>query len=193
MNYSNQSHDAPTVKWYAHQVTLEETKSDTLILLDCCSAGGSGGDATRGVKEVIAACGFETWTPGVGQHSFTKSLIDELKYLSSGPSFSASGLHSRLLDRLKQWNPVYNAERLLVEDEAGRFQDKERRKTPVYISLNKSTKPKSIELVSLRHSRADEGSSAIGIDQGSGVDTLDSLDRFLQDRQYAHIEATISI
>ena len=129
-------------------MTLEETKSDVLILLDCCHAGGSSGDANKGTKEVIAACGFESWAPGVGDHSFTKSLIEEFEYLSTGPAFSASILHSRVLDRIKYWNPVYNAKEREVEGTDGRFRDKERRKCPVHISLNKDTMRKSIEIVS---------------------------------------------
>lgn len=61
---------------------LEEAECDVLILLDCCAAASSGGNHGRGVTEVIAACGFEVFAPGVGEHSFTRSLIDELKYLN---------------------------------------------------------------------------------------------------------------
>ena len=193
MRYSNQKPNAPSVKWYAHQVTLEEVKSDVLIILDCCSAGGSGGDTAKGTKEVIAACGFETWAPGVGQHSFTKSLIDELKYLSTGPSFSASSLHSRVLDRLKHWNPVYNAEGLSVQDSNGRYHDKERRKTPVYISLNKDSNCRSIEIGSLmRRSRSDERIPSRGqkaVNDGS----LDGMAKFLKDERFEHIEVTLSV
>ncbi|MCJ1391946.1 hypothetical protein MMC18_004813 [Xylographa bjoerkii] len=135
-----------TVKWYAHGAMLENLKSDVLILLDCCTAGGSGGDATNGVKEIIAACGFETWTPGVGSHSFTSALIEELKRLSTGPAFSIAALHSRILERLRHWSVVYNAEGYGYLDEQGRAQDRERNKTPVYIALNKDTIFRSIQL-----------------------------------------------
>ncbi|KAL8790508.1 MAG: hypothetical protein Q9195_006339 [Heterodermia aff. obscurata] len=187
---------APSVKWYAHQVTLEEVKSDVLILLDCCSAGGTGGDATKGTKEVIAACGFETWAPGVGDHSFTKSIIDELKYLSTGPSFSVSSLHSRVLDRLKHWNPVYNAERLLIEGPEGRYQDQERRKTPVYISLNKERSTKSIEIVprlgTRNEGRAERNASA-GTPTDDRDETLVTMTDFMKDDRYKHVEVTLSI
>ena len=144
--YSNKTLRSPTVKWYAHGAMLENLKSDVLLLLDCCTAGGTSGDATNGVKEIIAACGFETWTPGVGPHSFTGALIEELKRLSTGRPFSIASLHSRILERLRHWSVVYNAEDYCYVDEQGRAQDRERNKTPVYIALNKDTIFRSIQL-----------------------------------------------
>ena len=144
--YSRRKLPTPTVKWYAHGAMLENLKSDLLLLLDCCTAGGTSGDATNGVKEIIAACGFETWTPGVGAHSFTSALIEELKRLSTGRAFSTAGLHSRILERLRHWSVVYNAEDYCYVDDQGRAQDRERNKTPVYIALNKDTIFRSIQL-----------------------------------------------
>ena len=108
------------VKWFAHQVSLEELDCDVLILLDCCTAGGVTGDAPRGLKEIIAACGFETWAPGVGEHSFTKSLIDELRQQSERfeRPMTASYLHQRVLERLKSWSPLHHAQDLRMQDEA---------------------------------------------------------------------------
>ena len=59
---------------------LQEAHSDVLILLDCCAAASSVVEAGSGVTEPKAACGFETVAPGVGQHSFTRSLIEELDF-----------------------------------------------------------------------------------------------------------------
>ena len=67
------------MQWSGLQTMLEQAASDVLILLDCCAAASSAADAGKGVTELLAACGFETWAPGVGEHSFTRSLIDELK------------------------------------------------------------------------------------------------------------------
>ena len=78
---------------------LEQAKSDVLILLDCCAAASSTASSGSGITEVIAACGFESMAPGVGQHSFTRSLIDELKFLSRGVPFSAALLHNKILSR----------------------------------------------------------------------------------------------
>ena len=78
---------------------LEQAKSDILILLDCCAAASSTASSGSGITEVIATCGFEAWAPGVDQHSFTRSLIDELKYLGKGAPFSAALLHNKVLSR----------------------------------------------------------------------------------------------
>lgn len=108
---------------------LEETKSDTLILLDCCAAASSASNSGTGVTEVIAACGFEALAPGVGVHSFTRSLTDELRYLSSGASFTTTLLHNKVLSRIKYWKPENQGER---------------RRTPVYICLANEKMQRSI-------------------------------------------------
>lgn len=111
---------------------LEQTRSDVLILLDCCAAASSASSSTTGVTEVIAACGFEAWAPGVGEHSFTRSLIDELKYLSYGVPFTTTFLHNKVLSTIKYWRPRYE------------LNHGERRRTPVYIRLAKETEQRSI-------------------------------------------------
>ena len=115
---------------------LEQAKSDVLILLDCCAAASSATGGGTGITEIIAACGFEAWAPGVGQHSFTRSLIDELKYLRRTSPFSTSLLHNKVLSRVKYWKPRY--------DSSARHQ--EMRKTPIYIVISNETRPRSIEL-----------------------------------------------
>ena len=116
---------------------LEQAKSDVLILLDCCAAASSATGNGSGITEIIAACGFEAWAPGVGQHSFTRSLIDELKYLQHRNfPFSTSLLHNKVLARVKYWKPRY--------DELARH--REMRKTPIYIVISNETRPRSIEL-----------------------------------------------
>ena len=114
---------------------LEQAKSDVLILLDCCAAASSATGNGSGITEIIAACGFEAWAPGVGQHSFTRSLIDELRYLQRR-SFSTSFLHNKVLSRVKYWKPRY--------DSSARHQ--EMRRTPIYIVISNETRPRSIEL-----------------------------------------------
>lgn len=59
---------------------LEVADSDVLILQDCCAAARSA-DAhhSKGTTEIIAACGLEVFTPAVGEHSFTRALIEELR------------------------------------------------------------------------------------------------------------------
>ncbi|KAL8856804.1 MAG: hypothetical protein Q9178_006641 [Gyalolechia marmorata] len=133
----NQQPGAATLQWSSIQTMLEEAESDVLILLDCCAAASSGGSAGKGVTEVIAACGFEAPAPGVGHHSFTSNLTDELKYLGrSKTSFTTAFLHNKVLARLKQsWNPRY------INDE-----HRERRRTPIYIHLAEGARQRSIEL-----------------------------------------------
>ena len=115
---------------------LEQAKSDILILLDCCAAASSATDSGSGITEIIAACGFEAWAPGVGQHSFTRSLIEELRYLCGTHPFSTSLLHNKVLSRAKYWKPRY--------DPSARH--REMRKTPVYIVISNEIRPRSIEL-----------------------------------------------
>ena len=64
---STGARDSPEVQWYALQTMLEQAKSDVLILLDCCAAASSATGSGNGITEIVAACGFETWAPGVGR------------------------------------------------------------------------------------------------------------------------------
>ena len=114
---------------------LEQAKSDALLLLDCCTAASSATASGSGLTELIAACGFETWAPGVGEHSFTRSLIEELRYLNHGPPFSVALLHNKFLSRIKYWKPRLTSA----------FAP-ERRKTPIYIQLANEMNRRSIEL-----------------------------------------------
>lgn len=127
------------MQWSGLQTMLEQAASDVLILLDCCAAASSAADAGKGVTELLAACGFETWAPGVGEHSFTRSLIDELKDWIESPSLSIVKLHSEVLSRIKYWKPRYS-----------RTGNRERRKTPIYICLANEGKQRSIQLHPLK-------------------------------------------
>ena len=127
------------MQWSGLQTMLEQAASDVLILLDCCAAASSAADAGKGVTELLAACGFETWAPGVGEHSFTRSLIDELKDWIESPSLSIVKLHSEVLARIKYWKPRYS-----------RTGNRERRKTPIYICLANEGKQRSIQLHPLK-------------------------------------------
>ncbi|KAL8952055.1 MAG: hypothetical protein Q9222_002007 [Ikaeria aurantiellina] len=117
---------------------LEQAEADTLLLLDCCAAASSTAATGNGVTELIAACGFETWAPEVGEHSFTRSLIEELKYLKHGPPFSVALLHNKVLSRIKYWKPRFSFPYA-----------PERRKTPIYIQLANERNRRSIELCPL--------------------------------------------
>ena len=124
------------------QALLEHCESDVLILLDCCAAASSATASGNGVTEVIAACGFETWAPAVGEHSLSRTLIDELDYWScERPSLSAAMLHSKVLSRIKSRKPRYE-----MSGQRGKIEPPERRKTPIYIRLSDEGKKRSIEL-----------------------------------------------
>lgn len=113
---------------------LEQAESDVLILLDCCAAGSATVEPGGGITEVLGACGFEALAPGVGSHSFTRSLIDELKYMSSRDPFTVTMLHSNLIARIKDWNPRYNS-----------GDCRERRRTPIH-NFPKYSNQQSIEI-----------------------------------------------
>jgi hypothetical protein len=109
-----------------------------LFLLDCCAAAGAAPDSGQGVIETIAACGFETWAPGPGRHSFTNALLEGLDDWMDKPSFSAAMLHSEILSVIKHDRP-----------ERKRWTDAnkvESRKTPIYILTSNDPKSQSIEL-----------------------------------------------
>ena len=86
------------------------------------------------MKEIIAACGFETWTPAVGQYSFTRALIDELTRWSHHTNLTAATLHGKIVTRMKDW-PRF--------EPTTRF---ELRKTPVHITISDKGAGRSIGL-----------------------------------------------
>ncbi|KAL8984455.1 MAG: hypothetical protein Q9205_001594, partial [Flavoplaca limonia] len=131
--------------WLSIQTMLEEAECDVLVLLDCCAAASSGGNHGKGVTELIAACGFEAFAPGVGEHSFTRSLIEELKYLNKRcDAITTALLHNKVLARIKKsWNPRYST--------SG---SQERRRTPIHIHLSDHKQQRCIKLVPLRLSNA---------------------------------------
>ena len=137
---------------------FEHAEPDVLILLECCAAASSiSGDGSR-VTEIIAVCGFETWAPAVGEHSFTRSLIDELKYWSSSQILTAAMLHNKVLSRIKYWKPRFDAN--------GGY---ERRKTPIYVVLSNEGKQRSIELTPLQTTNTRKGLAELSADSVSST------------------------
>lgn len=118
---------------------FEQAVSDVVLLLDCCAAASSTGEAGGSLTELIAACGFENEAPGVGEHSFTRSLIEELRGWNHRSTMSVAKLHSEVLARIKDWKPRYASDK-----------NCERRNTPVYVLLANEGKPRSIELTPLK-------------------------------------------
>ncbi|KAI9650691.1 hypothetical protein NHQ30_000713 [Ciborinia camelliae] len=134
----NQDISHASVRWSAIQSVFEESKSDVLYLLDCCSAAGAAPSAGPGVIETIASSDFETWAPGPGRHSFTKALLHVLDEWMNRPSFSAAMLHSEILSVLKCERPQ--------KSHQGDQHNQENRKTPIYILASEDPKSLSIEI-----------------------------------------------
>jgi len=93
------------LKWAGIQNTLEEARSDVLIILDCCASGTANTDDGKGITELVAACGFNVSAFPVGVHSFTRALITELRLLSGTPCFTISMLYNNILSRIQKWMP----------------------------------------------------------------------------------------
>lgn len=153
------------------QSLLEEADADVLFLYDCChSAALPTSDFQSvnngGVKEVLAACGFESIAPGVDQHSFTKALIETLALASKHLTFSIPELHSQVLSRIMSWTPG------LMKDEDGKFVkntngpakgrlalEREPRTTPIYSMLASTNSRRSIILSPLLPANSQLGAS----------------------------------
>ena len=98
--------------WSSLQSGLECTISDVLLLLDSCDSGNSARSVVAadvnelregGRTELISACGFNAYAYS-GEHSFTATLVAELKHHSESENiFSVVGLHSQLLARMKDF------------------------------------------------------------------------------------------
>ena len=156
--------DSATLPWYGLQTSLEQADSDVLILLDCCAAASCTGASGNGVTEVIAACGFETWAPGVGEHSFTRSLISTLEdWEHRHPPLSGAVLHSEILSRIKYWNPKYHN-----VTQHQRREGAERRKTPIHITVSNQDNERSIMLspIKLLPKLSPESSSSLVSEHG---------------------------
>ena len=139
---SDKRPDAATAHWSSIQTILEVADSDVLILQDCCAAAASSADGhSKGTTEIIAACGFEVSAPAVGEHSFTRALIEELRWSAQqrpGP-VSIPLLHSKMLTRAKKsGNPRGAADG-----------GSERRRTPIYIRVADRSNQRCIELAPL--------------------------------------------
>jgi len=147
--YSKRDLSYSSFEWNGCQGLFEQSKSDVLLLLDCCCAAAAATcipSRTTSITETIGACGWETWAPEPGSHSFTNALIEVLEDWIDRKSFSAAMLHSEILSVLKQSRPRYN---------------REISKTPVYIVTTSNPKTCSIEIS--RRTQPDEGPTSSGL------------------------------
>ena len=88
-----------------------------MIILDCCYAANAARDTAVGTtKELLAACGRENPTTGVGVRSFTSALIEELKAFGTAP-FTIAMLHGRLVTM--RWRLAFTPIYALLSEHGG--------------------------------------------------------------------------
>ncbi len=119
------------------------------IILDCCCASAaaasfvSTGFRQGGRTEILAGCGFDGRTNGIGTYSTTGALTKELNTRARADStFSVVQLHQQLLAKMTHQHPANNPDSC-EEDLYIRFP------TPVYISLCSDYTQPSIPLKKL--------------------------------------------
>jgi len=119
----------------------------------CCNSVATTISSTfrghKGVTEVIAACGYETLAPEVGEHSFSNALTQDLVAASKGVPISVAELHARVLGRLKCWAPSFLKDKdgKFTEDEEGKLKHElQRRRTPIYGILCETKPRRSISV-----------------------------------------------
>ena len=115
--YSCRQPNSPFLNWSSLQPLLETAVPHVLIILDCCFAATAARDTTEGTtKEILAACGRESPTLGVGQRSFTSALIEEMQAFDGAP-FTATMLHSRLVTM--RWRLAFTPIYALLSERGG--------------------------------------------------------------------------
>lgn len=127
--------DSPWLQWSAIQTLLERSRSDVLILLDCCAGAASATFPTgNSITETISASSWDAIAPDPGRYSFTNALIEVMQEWRHR-AFSAAMLHAEVLARLKHPRPItINGKHF------------EARSTPVHFMMTSNHKAPSIEL-----------------------------------------------
>ncbi|KAK5739420.1 hypothetical protein LTR17_005325 [Elasticomyces elasticus] len=119
---------SPKVDWTCLQAPFltDDLKSDVLMCIDCCNAGGStlaptSHNASNNIVFVLAACGFDAKALLEGANTFTASLTKELvdeETLRLGRTVLY--IHSAILARQKQLEGVSCVSYVLREDQSTR-------------------------------------------------------------------------
>ncbi|CAM1502899.1 Fc.00g076750.m01.CDS01 [Cosmosporella sp. VM-42] len=127
--------ESPWLQWSAIQTLLERSKSDVLILLDCCAGAASATfPSGTSITETISASSWDAIAPDPGRYSFTNALIEVLQEWRLR-TFSAAMLHAEVLARLKHPRPItINGKHF------------EARSTPVHFMMTSNHKAPSIEM-----------------------------------------------
>lgn len=109
--------NSPTITWSSLQHLLENALPHVVIILDCCYAANAARDTAVGTtKELLAACGRENPTTGVGVRSFTSVLIEELQAFGTAP-FTIAMLHGRLVTM--RWRLAFTPIYALLSEHGG--------------------------------------------------------------------------
>ncbi|KAL8655282.1 MAG: hypothetical protein Q9210_000985 [Variospora velana] len=109
--------NSPTITWSSLQHLLENAVPHVVIILDCCYAANAARDTAVGTtKELLAACGRENPTTGVGVRSFTSALIEELQAFGTAP-FTIAMLHGRLVTM--RWRLAFTPIYALLSEHGG--------------------------------------------------------------------------
>ncbi|KAL8400730.1 hypothetical protein RB594_000945 [Gaeumannomyces avenae] len=91
----------PTIRWSGIQQILEETSSDTLIIMDAAYYPSSKLVRQQGVLEVVAASASEEHFGSMGNASFTRAVAEQLHTRISQRNhmapLTAAELHAKLL------------------------------------------------------------------------------------------------
>ncbi|KAL8887036.1 MAG: hypothetical protein Q9192_006383 [Flavoplaca navasiana] len=120
---SHQSEDELLIVYYGGHADADRRRGRSIWAAyrqppsDCCYAANAARDMSEGTtKEIIAACGRENPTLGVGERSFTSALIEELQAFGSQP-FTVTMLHSRLITM--RWRLSYTPVYALLSEHGG--------------------------------------------------------------------------
>lgn len=143
---------------------LSDLDCDVLLLFDSCQAIPPNIISTgKGVVSVLSATGFDSGVvgiaPGVGPHSFTRALIDELGVLlnrfvtfPNAQPTSDIGLHGNLLARLKVHLSTVEKDikgRIKCDQNGGIVFERVQRRTPFYRFLSDNKRPRPIYIAPL--------------------------------------------
>jgi choline dehydrogenase-like flavoprotein len=89
------------VHWSGIQKSLEDARSDVLILLDCPYVGTANNNQGNGVTELIAASAYRSAVSNLEAYSFTRELETEFRELSKLPYFSVGNLFHNIYCRVR--------------------------------------------------------------------------------------------
>jgi hypothetical protein len=178
----NRRSDSASLPSGGIQSKFEEANADVLLLYDCCNSAATTVSSTfrghKGVTEVIAACGYKTVAPEVGEHSFSNALTEVLVAASKEVPISVAELRARVLGRLKCWTRSFLKDKdgKFTEDEEGKLKHElQRRRTPVYGILWETEPRRSISVgpIKVPHSQQQMtsrcGNIARAVDQLSKI------------------------